>query len=86
MNMIISFSGRENGNCDSISKYISSKDDTVIYFRDLNVHNCSKCNYECLEACCKYHQDDVYNLYEQMKHCNKIFFIVPMPYTLIMEE
>ncbi len=78
MNMIISFSGRENGNCDSISEYIASKDDSIIYFRNLNVHECSGCKYECFKGRCKYCQDDIYNLYESMLSYDKIFFIVPM--------
>jgi len=78
MNLIISFSGRENGNCDSISQYIASSDDTVICFRNLNVHNCSNCKYECFDGICKYRQDDVYQLYESMLGYDKIFLIVPM--------
>ena len=78
MNLIISFSGRENGNCDEISKYISSKDDSIIYFRNLNVHECSGCKYECFEEYCKYHQDDIYGLYESMSDYDKVFLIVPM--------
>ncbi len=54
MNLIVSFSGRENGNCDSISEYIASKGDTIIHFRNLNVHDCSGCKYECFNGYCKY--------------------------------
>ena len=78
MNLIISFSGRENGNCDEISNYVASKDDVIIYFRDLDVHNCSNCNYECFEGTCKYCQDEMYNLCESMLTFDKIFFVVPM--------
>lgn len=78
MNLIINFSGRENGNCDSISKYIASEYDSVTYFRNLNVHDCSGCKYECFESYCKYHQDDIYTLYEKMLTYDKIFLIVPM--------
>lgn len=78
MNLIISFSGRANGNCDEISRYIATKEDTTIYFRNLNVHDCSNCTYECFEGECKYHQDDIYNLLESMIRYEKIFLIVPM--------
>lgn len=78
MNMVISFSGRENGNCDNISKYIVSKGDSIIYFRNLNIHDCSGCKYECFKGYCKYRQDDIYNLYESMLSYDKIFLIVPM--------
>ena len=78
MNMIISFSGRENGNCDNISEYIAFKGDSIIYFRNLNIHDCSGCEYECFKGCCKYRKDDIYNLYESMLNYDKIFLIVPM--------
>lgn len=41
MKLIISFSGRADGNCDRIASYISSADDTIVYFRELNVQPCS---------------------------------------------
>lgn len=78
MNMIISFSGREKGNCDNISEYIASEGDAIIHFRNLNVHDCSGCKYECFEGKCKYHKDDIYNLYERMLSYDKVFLIVPM--------
>lgn len=78
MNVVVSFSGRENGNCDSISEYIASKGDSIIHFRNLDVHDCSRCKYECFEGYCKYHQDDIYSLYMRMLCCDKIFLIVPM--------
>lgn len=78
MNLIISFSGRENGNCDKISKYIASESDLIVYFRNLNVHDCSDCKYECFEGKCKYHNDDIYRLYESMLDYDKVFLIVPM--------
>ena len=78
MNLIISFSGRINGNCDDISAYIATEEDKVLCFRNLNVHACSDCAYECFEGYCKYHKDDIYNLYESMLSYDKVFLIVPM--------
>ena len=78
MNLVISFSGREKGNCDKIAQYISSKDDLIVYFRNLNVHDCSGCNYECFVEKCKFHQDDIYKLYESMPDYEKIILIVPI--------
>lgn len=78
MNLIISFSGRPEGNCDRIAQFIASETDTVTYFRDLNVHACSQCLYECFSGECKYRSDDVYGLYEQMKRYEKVILIVPM--------
>lgn len=78
MNLIISFSGRENGNCDNISNYIAYEGNSIIYFRDLNVHDCSGCKYECFKNYCKYHHDDMYNLCMSMCDYEKIYFVVPM--------
>ena len=78
MNLIVSFSGRENGNCDGISEYIASKCDTIIHFRSLNIHDCSGCKYECFNGQCKYRKDDIYSLYESMLSYDKVFLIVPM--------
>ena len=78
MNLIISFSGRENGNCDDILSFIATEKDKTICFRKLNVHDCSDCTYECFHGHCKYHNDDIYNLYASMKDYEKIFLIVPM--------
>ena len=42
-NLIISFSGRKNGNCDQIGQYIAvagSGNDKVVRFRELNAHPC----------------------------------------------
>lgn len=78
MNLVISFSGRENGNCDHIAQYMAAPDDSIVYFRDLHIHACSQCSYECFAGCCKYRQDDLYRLYESMLRFDKVFFIVPM--------
>ena len=78
MKLIISFSGRNNGNCDEIAAYISEEKDAIVYLRELNVHACSDCNYECFCGDCKYREDDVYKLYESMFNYDKVVLIVPM--------
>ncbi len=78
MNLIISFSGRENGNCDQIAAFISSANDIVVPFRKLNFHPCSGCEYECFTGECKYRADDIYSLYAKMPDCSKVVLIVPM--------
>ena len=78
MKLVISFSGRENGNCDEISNCIATEGDSVVHFRDLNVHDCSRCAYECFKGCCKYRKDDIYNLYESMLVYEKVFLIIPI--------
>lgn len=78
MNMIISFSGRKNGNCDQIARYIASDGDRIIHFRELHVHPCYGCNYECFAGACKYRADDIYRLYSDMCNYEKVILIVPM--------
>lgn len=78
MNLIISFSGRAEGNCDQIGRFIAKHEDKIVYFRKLNVHACSNCEYECFTSACRYRSDDIYQLYDEMAAYDKIFLIVPM--------
>lgn len=39
---------------------------------------CANCNYECFNQCCKYRDDDLYEIFEKMQQYQKIVFIVPM--------
>lgn len=78
MNLIISFSGRKDGNSDAIAKYIAKEDDKILFFRDLDVHQCKNCDYECFDGFCRYHDDAIYNLYEEMNNYQKVILIVPM--------
>ncbi|MCH5171883.1 MAG: NUDIX domain-containing protein [Erysipelotrichales bacterium] len=78
MRLFISFSARKNGNSDEIAKYLSLEDDKIIFFRNLNISSCKTCNYECFSSECKYRNDDIYTLYEEMKKYQKVILIVPM--------
>lgn len=78
MNLIISFSARENGNCDQIAKYISSDNDKIIYLRNQNIHSCMNCNYECFNGECIYREDDIYGICDEMCNYDKVIFLVPM--------
>ena len=78
MKLIISFSGRANGNCDQIASFVSTQNDRIVHFRDLKVHSCSDCEYECFNRECKYRTDGIYALYENMLSFDKVILIVPM--------
>ena len=78
MRLFISFSARNNGNCDELIKYLAKEEDKIIYFRDLSIHSCRNCDYECFDNCCKYRDDDIYSLYEDMQNYQKIVLIVPI--------
>lgn len=78
MKLIISFSGRSNGNCDQVASFISTKKDRIVHFRELNIHSCANCDYECFNQECKYRDDDIYALYESMLSYDKVILLVPM--------
>ncbi len=76
--LYISFSGRAQGNSDSIIDYLKKDFDTIKYFRDLNYHSCSNCNYECFHDTCIYRDDDIYDLYDSFTSYKRIYFVIPM--------
>lgn len=79
MNLIISFSARENGNCGHIAEYIKQPDDNIVHFKNIDMHSCSNCAYECFfDGICKYRADEVYALFESMREYDKVFLIVPI--------
>ena len=78
MRLFISFSARINGNSDGIAQYLANQEDKIIYFRDLNIHSCRNCHYECFSNYCRYHNDDMYTLYNEMLNYQKVVLIVPM--------
>lgn len=78
MNIIVSFSGRKNGNCDRIANYISQEDDSIFYMRDISTQPCAQCNYVCFSGVCKYRDDGIYTLFEKMFTADKVVFLVPM--------
>lgn len=78
MNIIVSFSGRKNGNSDTIAKYISKQNDEIIYMRELSIQPCANCEYECFKGNCIYKNDGIYALFDKFSKADKVFFIVPM--------
>lgn len=77
MNIIVSFSARKDGNCDTIARYISSENDLRFNMRELDLQPCANCNYECMTEKCIYN-DEIYSLLEKCSCADKVFFIVPM--------
>lgn len=78
MNLIISFSGRKDGNCDQIATYIAKEKDKVVYMRNLTTQPCANCNYECFNGECPYRNDGIYSLFQSFEQFEKIYYIVPM--------
>ena len=77
-NIIVSFSGRADGNCDRIAEYISSKNDLILFMREVSTQPCANCNYECMSGQCKYRSDGIYSFFEKLSLADRIFYIVPM--------
>lgn len=78
MKLFINFSARKKGNCDEIARHLAKEEDKIIYFRDLNANSCSNCDYECFDNSCKYRNDDIYYLLDEISNYQKVVFVVPM--------
>lgn len=79
---IISFSGRENGNCGSIAKELEKlyKNDVKTYdFSALALTPCTGCGYECFASGenCPYFGDSVFEIYDTITKSDLTYFIVP---------
>ena len=81
--VIISFSGRKNGNCRHIAEIIKKhKEETentsIAAFSELHVSPCGECDYECFrDTNCPHHDDGLYELYELVCSCDIVYYVVP---------
>lgn len=78
MNLAVSFSGRKDGNCDRIAKYISAEDDLVFFMREISTQLCADCGYECMSGRCRYRGDGIYLYFDNIYTADRVFYIVPM--------
>ena len=78
MNLAVSFSGRKDGNCDRIAKYISAEDDLVFFMREISTQPCADCGYECMWGRCRYCGDGIYSFFDKLSTVDRVFYIVPM--------
>ena len=80
---VISFSGRRNGNCQSIAKEIVSffkNEDTVLYdFADIAISPCGKCDVECFQkkTSCPYYDDSEIAICNSITNSDMSYLIVP---------
>ena len=81
--LVINFSGRENGNCDNISKAIQEMfhmdEVEIVSFNHLNVQPCTKCNYECFEnkEKCPFYNDEIKDLYNKILETDFAYYVIP---------
>lgn len=77
--LIISFSGRRNGNCTRIAEFLAQEmpDSQVFRFSDIEIRPCGNCDGECLKGgtCPKDDMEQV--LLDAVCSCNEAWFIVP---------
>ncbi len=80
---LVSFSGRENGNCDKIVDYIKGmlKDVEISIFKfsnRLNIHPCGNCDYRCLVdyGKCVY-DDDIQKCYQMVHESDFSYWLIP---------
>ena len=81
---VISFSGRDGGNCSAIAqvllKALSGQETAKYYdFSTLSVTPCGRCGYECFQARerCPYFDDPIFAMYNAIVHSPTAYFIVP---------
>lgn len=78
--VILSFSGRPNGNCAQIAAFIRAlTDGKTLLFSDLVVHSCGQCGGECFRngTDCPHIADDAYSLYRAVTRSRRTIFILP---------
>ncbi len=79
-NVILSFSGRKNGNCFRIARQVQGIIGGDIFScADLNIAPCGRCDYECFGRgeSCPYADDDVRRLYEAVCRSDAAVYILP---------
>ena len=81
---IVNFSGRRDGNCHDIAKFIeqtlSGEHETTLFeMCDMDVLPCGKCGYECFykDKNCPYAGDDLAALYAAVCTSDLAYYIVP---------
>lgn len=78
--IILSFSGRANGNCAQTGRYIQDLTGGTLYsFAELNVHPCGGCNCQCFSngADCPHIGDDLWKLYDAISRSHQAIFVLP---------
>ncbi len=80
--LIVSFSARQDGNCDGVSRMIQEHFDhscTVFRFSQQQIHPCGGCRYECFgkDKPCPYIADPEYGLLDAICNHDLTYFVIP---------
>lgn len=76
--LVVSFSGRKDGNCAGIGKYAAQELDCMfVEFADLKAQPCGDCGYECLCGGLCPKADGVFALYDAIAQADECVFVLP---------
>lgn len=79
---IISFSGRKNGSCQNIGRFIQNyygENSVLFCFSNFKISSCNDCSYECFskDVTCPHSSDMEQTLVESILSSKLTYFIVP---------
>lgn len=79
---IVSFSGRQGGNCGRIAAFIrelTGENTEIFDFSAQTMHPCGGCRYECFQEgmACPYIDDGEYGLLDAITHSDCVYFVIP---------
>jgi len=81
---IINFSGRHNGNCHDVAKFIEQTlapehEVTLFEMCNLDISPCGKCDYECFykEKLCPYADDDINRIFFALCTSDLAYYVLP---------
>lgn len=76
--IFVSFSGRVGGISDFVANNFKKESDQILFYRNLNIHSCSLCQYECFYNKCPYENDDNFIFFEMLNKSKEVILIIPM--------
>lgn len=81
MVVIVSFSGRKDGNCRNIANFCANyiQDSSLFSFSDFSISPCGNCAYECFrdrDHCPRFH-DMEFRLLDSITRADRAIFVVP---------
>lgn len=79
--LILNFSSRLEGNCHRLARVVAEQlpyGAEIVDFRDLEIHTCGRCTYECFRgSLCPRADDGLPGIYERIAAADKTIWILP---------
>ena len=57
---------------------LKKEEDQIYFYRNLKIHSCFHCQYECFYNKCPYENDDSFLFFKMVVKSKKVVFIIPM--------